>query len=63
MTVQEYLNKHYWIENFIIITLVNWTTKILYDTAETTADLSNMLYDSIIESVYTDDNGVTVIEI
>ena len=63
MTVEEYLNKHYWVENFIIITLVNWTTKILYDTAETTADLSNMLYDSIIESVYTDDNGITVIEI
>lgn len=62
MTVFDYLNKNY-VPKFRIITMCNWSTKTLYDSTKTDRDLSNYLYDSIVENVYVTDSGIIEIEI
>ena len=62
MTVFDYLN-HNNVADFRIISMINWNCKILYDSTKTDRDLSNFLYDSIVENVYVTDSGITEIEI
>lgn len=61
MTVFDYLNNNY-VPNFLIITFHNWKTEILYDSERAKYDVPNILYDSIVENIYTT-NGITEIEI
>lgn len=62
MTVFDYLNRHN-VADFRIISMINWSCKILYDSQSAKKDPSNLLYDSIIENVYVTDSGITEIEI
>ena len=62
MYVYEYLNRNY-VPNFRIITMCNWSVKILYDSTKTDKDLPNYLYDSVVENVYNTDSGIIEIEI
>ena len=62
MTVFDYLNRNN-VENFRIISMINWYCKTLYDSTKTNKDPSNLLYDSIVENVYVTDSGIIEIEI
>ena len=62
MTVFDYLNRNN-VADFRIISMINWSCKILYDSQSAKKDPSNLLYDSVIENVYVTDSGIIEIEI
>ena len=59
MTIEQYLNNHY-VPDFRIVTFINNKTEILYDSTKTNLDLSNFLYDSIVEGVYKKGNIIEI---
>lgn len=59
MTVYEFLKANY-IPAFRIITFLNWKTQILYDSSTTEYDVPNIIYNSIVENVYTENEEICI---
>ena len=49
-------------DDAIIVTFINWTEHVLYDSRKTPADIPLALQDYPVESIHTVD-GLTIIEI
>lgn len=59
MTVEQFLNQNF-IKAFRIVVYLNWKAETVYDSTKTKYDMPNLLYDSIVQNVYTDSDIVEI---